>query len=86
DLFFNSVVIYALGNLLRLVPQYSGEYFRAAVVFYLVKTAIWLGLRIPLMLPIDRWERRGSPPDDNEPSLIRAISYFPFDFTLFYGA
>ncbi len=83
DLFFNGVVIYALGSLLRVVPTFSAAYYKAALGFYLVKTVIWLGLRIPLMLPIDRWEKRGSPPDDNDPALIRAIYYFPFDFTLF---
>jgi signal transduction histidine kinase/DNA-binding response OmpR family regulator len=86
DLFFNSVMIYALGSLLRVIPSHSEEYFRAALGFYLIKTVVWLGLRIPLMLPIDRWEKRGAPPEDNEPALIRAIYYFPFDFTLFYGA
>lgn len=86
DLFFNSVMIYALGSLLRLVPSHSGDYFKAALAFYLAKTVIWLALRIPLILPIDRWEKRGSPADDNDPALIRAIYYFPFDFTIFYGA
>ena len=86
DLFFNSVMIYALGSLLRVIPSHSEEYFRAALGFYVIKTVVWLGLRIPLMLPIDRWEKRGAPPEDNEPALIRAIYYFPFDFTLFYGA
>lgn len=85
DLFFNGVVIYALGSLLRVVPTYSGAFYKAALCFFLAKTVVWLGLRIPLMLPIDRWEKRGSPPDDNDPALIRAIYYFPFDFTVFYG-
>lgn len=85
DLFFNGVVIYALGSLLRVVPFYTGDYYKAAAGFYLVKTIVWLGLRIPLMLPIDRWEKRGSPPDDDDPALIRAIYFFPFDFTIFYG-
>lgn len=86
DLFFNCVVLYVLGSLLRLFPDHSAEYLKTAGLFYLLKTAFWLGLRIPLMLPIDRWVRRGMPCDDNEPALIRAIYYFPFDFTLFYGA
>jgi signal transduction histidine kinase/DNA-binding response OmpR family regulator len=86
DLFFNCVVIYALGTLLRVIPGYSQDYFQAALGFYLLKTLVWLGLRIPLMLPIDRWEKRGSPPEDNDPALVRAIYYFPFDFTIFYGA
>jgi signal transduction histidine kinase/CheY-like chemotaxis protein len=85
DLFFNCVVIYALGKLLRMIPTYSQDYYQTALVFYAVKTALWLGLRIPLILPIDRWEKRGSPPDDNDPALIRAIYFFPFDFTIFYG-
>ena len=58
----------------------------AAGLLYLVKTTLWLVLRIPLILPIDRWNTKGSPIDDNSPALIRAITYFPFDFTLFYGA
>ena len=85
DLFFNCVMIYVLGSLLRVLPEYSEAYWTAATVLYLLKTALWLGLRIPLMLPIDRWERRGAPPDDDDPKLVRAIYYFPFDFTLFYG-
>lgn len=85
DLFFNCVMIYALGKLLRVVPTFSKEYFQTALVFYLVKTVIWLALRIPLILPIDRWENRGSPPEDSDPALIRAIYFFPFDFTVFYG-
>ncbi len=86
DLFFNCVVLYVLGSLLNLFPEHAVEYVTMASFLYLLKTAVWLALRIPLMLPIDRWERRGSPPEDNTPSLIRAIYYFPFDFTLFYGA
>jgi len=86
DLFFNGVLLLMLGELLQVIPQQSQVYWTTAGAFYLLKTLIWLALRIPLMLPIDRWERRGSPPDDNDPSLVRAIYYFPFDFTLFYGA
>jgi signal transduction histidine kinase/CheY-like chemotaxis protein len=85
DLFFNAVVLYMLGSLLRVIPQQSQAYWSAAVLLYLVKTLIWLGLRIPLMLPIDRWENSGSPPFDNSPPLVRAVYYFPFDFTIFYG-
>lgn len=86
DLFFNCVILYVLGSLLRLFPEHTVEYLKMAGLLYLIKTALWLALRIPLMLPIDRWERRGSPCDDNDPALVRAIYYFPFDFTLFYGA
>ena len=86
DVFFNCVILYVLGSLLRLTPEDMTVYLRTAAVYFLVKTAVWLCLRVPLMLPIDRWERRGAPSDDNDPALIRAIYYFPFDFTLFYGA
>ena len=85
DLFFNCVVLYILGSLLRLSFEQSVAYFKAAALLYLCKTVLWLGLRIPLMRPIDRWRRRGSPCGDNDPALIRAIYYFPFDFTIFYG-
>lgn len=86
DLFFNCVLVYALGVLLRVIPFHSEAYFKAALGFYLAKTVFWLGLRIPLILPIDGWEKKGSPADDNSAALVRAVSYFPFHFTLFYGA
>ena len=85
DLFFNTVVIYVLGILLQVIPDQTVAYMKVAGGLYILKQVIWLGLRIPLMLPIDRWEKKGSPPDDDSPSLVRAIYYFPFDFTLFYG-
>ncbi len=85
DLFFNCVMVYVLGHLLRVLPDFSATYWSTALVLFLCKTALWLGLRIPLILPIDRWEKRGAPPDDNNPKLVRAIYYFPFDFTVFYG-
>ena len=85
DFFFNLLVLYTLGSLLELFPHKFGAYWSLTVWLYAAKTAIWLLLRIPLMLPIDRWEQRGSPSDCNEPALIRAIYYFPFDFTIFYG-
>ena len=85
DFGFNFIVLYTLGSLLELFPRHSDEYWKLVSLLYLLKMTIWLGLRIPLMLPIDRWEQRGSPPDANNPDLIRAIYYFPFDFTLFYG-
>lgn len=86
DFFFNLVLLYTLGSLLQLFPQHSEAYWQLVGLLYFLKCAVWLGLRIPLMLPIDRWKQRGSPPDASEPDLIRAIYYFPFDFTLFYGA
>ncbi len=85
DLFFNGALIYVLGLLVGLIPSHTFAYLKIGIGFYLLKTLIWMGLRIPLMLPIDRWLERGSPPDDNDPALIRAIYYFPFDFTIFYG-
>lgn len=85
DFFFNLIVLYTLGSLLQLFPEHSAEYWELVGILYVLKMTIWLGLRIPLMLPIDRWEQKGSPPDANNPDLIRAIYYFPFDFTLFYG-
>lgn len=86
DFVFNLAVLYTLGSLLQLFPEHTDAYWKLVGLLYVTKCTIWLGLRIPLMLPIDRWEKRGSPPDANEPDLIRAIYYFPFDFTLFYGA
>ncbi|MBT9585221.1 hypothetical protein IV102_17890 [bacterium] len=86
DLFFNGVVLYLLGSLLRVIPAQSEAYWTAAGLLYVLKTVVWLGLRVPLMLPIDRWEKAGSSPHDNSPALVRAIYYFPFDFTIFYGA
>lgn len=85
DLFFNGVLVYVWGLLVGLVPTHSSEYLLVGGTFYLLKTLIWMGLRIPLMIPIDRWLERGSPPNDNDPGLIRGIYYFPFDFTIFYG-
>ena len=85
DFSFNLILLYTLGSLLELFPQHTLEYWKLVGLLYALKTIIWLGLRIPLMLPIDRWEQKGSPPDANNPELIRAIYYFPFDFTLFYG-
>ncbi len=86
DFFFNWIVLYTLGSLLQLFPQHTSQYWQLVSILYMLKMFIWLGLRIPLMLPIDRWEQSGSPADANNPELIRAIYYFPFDFTLFYGA
>ncbi|MBS2035143.1 response regulator [bacterium] len=85
DFFFNLVVLYTLGSLLHLFPDHTGAYWKLVALLYLTKCAIWLALRIPLMLPIDRWESQGSPAEATDPKLIRAIYYFPFDFTLFYG-
>jgi signal transduction histidine kinase/CheY-like chemotaxis protein len=86
DFFFNLLVLYSLGSLLQLLPGRADEYWSLVSLLYVAKMAIWLALRIPLLLPIDRWQKLGSPSDANDPALIRAIYYFPFDFTLFYGA
>lgn len=85
DFFFNGIVLYVFGSLLQLFPGLSTPYWVLAGMLYLLKTGIWLLLRVPLLLPIDRWNREGSPPDATDPALIRAVYIFPFDFTLFYG-
>ncbi len=86
DLLFNLVLLYVLGLLVGVIPEQTKAYLITAAGLYLVKTFIWLGLRFPLLLPIDRWERNGAPPEAREPALIRAIQHFPYDFTLFYSA
>ncbi|MFN8610975.1 MAG: response regulator [Vulcanimicrobiota bacterium] len=86
DFVFNFIVLYTLGSLLQLFPEHRLAYWKLVALLYVTKCIIWLGLRIPLMLPIDRWEKQGSPAGSSQPDLVRAIYYFPFDFTLFYGA
>lgn len=85
DLVFMSVLCYVLGLLLGVIPGATAAYWKLAGLCYLAKTLIWMGLRIPLLLPIDRWIKRGMPPEDNDPALVRSIYYFPYDFSLFYG-
>lgn len=85
DFTFMAVLCYALGFLLGVIPEAAVEYWRLAVVLYAAKTALWLFLRIPLLLPVDRWEKKGAPPREDDPSLIRSIYYFPYDFSVFYG-
>lgn len=85
DLFFMSILCYALGLLMGVIPDARSEFLTLAVSCYLIKTLIWLALRVPLLLPIDRWIKRGMPPEDDDPALIRSIYYFPYDFSVFYG-
>lgn len=85
DFTFMTILCYVLGLLLGVLPEAAEEYWKLAGLCYLVKTGIWFGLRIPLLLPIDRWVKRGRPVDDNDPALIRSIYYFPYDFSVFYG-
>jgi signal transduction histidine kinase/DNA-binding response OmpR family regulator len=85
DFVFMSILCYVLGLLLGVLPSAAAEYWTIVGSCYLAKTAIWLLLRIPLLLPIDRWTKRGMPADDNDPALIRSIYYFPYDFSVFYG-
>lgn len=85
DFTFMAVLCYALGLLTGAIPEATYEYWRLAGLLYAAKTAVWLFLRIPLLLPIDRWQKNGAPSDENEPALIRSIYYFPYDFSVFYG-
>jgi signal transduction histidine kinase/DNA-binding response OmpR family regulator len=85
DFVLMTILCYVLGLLLGLIPGASAEFWTVAGICYAIKTAIWLMMRIPLLLPIDRWCKRGMPPDDNDPKLIRSIYYFPYDFSVFYG-
>jgi len=85
DLAFTAVLCYVLGVLLGVLPVASFEYWRVVAACYSVKTAIWLFFRIRLLLPVDDWQKRGSPADDASPALIRSIYYFPYDFPVFYG-
>ena len=86
DFFFMSILCYALGLLIGVIPDARAEFLKVAALSYAVKTIIWLIMRVPLLLPIDRWIKRGMPADDNDPSLVRSIYFFPYDFSVFYGA
>lgn len=85
DLVFITTLCYVLGLLLGLLPLAAFEYWKVVGLCYAVKSVIWLFLRIHLLLPIDRWCKRGMPSEDNDPALIRSIYYFPYDFSVFYG-
>lgn len=85
DITFLSILCYVLGLLLRIIPDQTGEYWKIAGLCYGVKMVVWFTLRVALLLPIDRWRKQGMPPDADDPSLIRSIYYFPYDFSLFYG-
>lgn len=85
DFVLMSVLCYVLGLLLNLIPSAATEYWTVAAICYGIKTGLWLLMRIPLLLPIDRWVKRGMPPEDNDPALVRSIYYFPYDFSVFYG-
>lgn len=85
DFLFLGVLCYALGLLLGVIPEATAEYWKLAGIMYLLKAAVWLALRIPLLMPIDRWQKKGSPPSETDPALYRSIYYFPYDFSVFYG-
>ena len=85
DLTFMSLLCYVLGLMLGVIPDATVEYWKIAGGLYLLKTLLWFLLRIPLLLPIDRWIKRGMPSTDSDPALVRSIYYFPFDFSVFYG-
>ena len=85
DFVLMSVLCYVLGLLLNLIPSAAAEFWTVAAICYGIKTGLWLLMRIPLLLPIDRWVKRGMPPEDNDPALVRSIYYFPYDFSVFYG-
>lgn len=85
DLVLMSFLCYVLGVLLGVIPDATAAYWTIAGTWYALKTALWLLLRIPLLLPIDRWIKRGMPPSDSDPALVRSIYYFPYDFSVFYG-
>lgn len=85
DFLMMFALCYVLGLMLGVLPDMASDYWLLVGTVYLIKTAVWLLLRIPLMLPVDRWQKRGAPPSDNEPGLIRGIYYFPYDFSVFYG-
>ncbi|HIB63823.1 MAG TPA: hypothetical protein EYO33_01550, partial [Phycisphaerales bacterium] len=85
DFFFMSILCYALGLLVGVIPDARAEFLKVAALSYGVKTIIWLVMRVPLLLPIDRWIKRGMPAEDNDPGLVRSIYFFPYDFSVFYG-
>lgn len=85
DFVLMTTLCYVLGILLDMIPDAATEFWTVAGICYGIKTSLWLLMRVPLLLPIDRWQKRGMPADDNDPALIRSIYYFPYDFSVFYG-
>jgi len=85
DFVFMGILCYVLGLLLGLIPDLAWEYWKLAGFWYVMKMLVWLALRIPLLLPIDRWKKQGMPAEADDPELVRSIYYFPYDFSVFYG-